>query len=123
MSKHTQGPWKVKFQDTIWGRAPNWEHTHSHWVIKGPDKKHSPVALIRDAGYGMGPSMAVRKANATLIAAAPDLLAALEAVIEDLEGGIAQADEEGASQDWLEDANNRLDAAKAAIAKATGANQ
>jgi hypothetical protein len=93
------------------------------WVIKGPDIKHSPVATVRTAGYGMGPSMAVRKANATLIAAAPDLLEALEAVIEDLEGGIAQADEEGASQDWLEDANNRLDAAKAAINKATGADQ
>ena len=58
--------------------------------------------------------------NARLIAAAPDLLAALEAVIEDLGGGIEQADEEGASRDWLEGANNRLDAARAAIAKAKG---
>jgi hypothetical protein len=124
MSKHTQGPWKVKFQESRRDAASYTDkYWHDQWVIKGPDKKHSPVAMVRVEGLGLGPSKAVRKANANLIAAAPDLLAALEAVIEDLEGGIAQADEEGASQDWLEDANNRLDAAKAAIAKATGANQ
>jgi ABC-type hemin transport system substrate-binding protein len=49
-----------------------------HWVIKGPNNKHSPIALIRTAGLGAGPSMAVREANARLIAAAPDLLVALE---------------------------------------------
>lgn len=57
-------------------------------------------------------------ANARLIAAAPDLLAALEAVIEDLGGNIDGALDGGASRDWLEDATNRLDTAKAAIAKA-----
>ena len=122
MSKHTQGPWKVKLKPRKWNPTMCCPESEV-WAIKGPDKKHSPVAMVRVEGLGLGPSKAVRKANANLIAAAPDLLAALEAVIEDLEGGIAQADEEGASQDWLEDANNRLDAAKAAIAKATGANQ
>jgi hypothetical protein len=59
-------------------------------------------------------------ANARLIAAAPDLLAALEAVIEDLEGNIDGALDGGASRDWLEGATNRLDAAKAAINKSRG---
>ena len=118
---HTQGPWVVKFQESKRHTSHYTDkYWHDQWVIKGPDKKHSPVATVRVAGYGMGPSMAVREANARLIAAAPDLLAALEAVIEDLEGGIEQADEEGASQDWLEGANNRLDAARAAITKAKG---
>ncbi len=116
---HTQGPWVVKFQESKRGTTHYTDkYWHDQWVIKGPDKKHSPVATVRVAGYGMGPSMAVREANARLIAAAPDLLAALEAVIEDLEGNIDGALDGGASRDWLEGATNRLDAAKAAINKA-----
>jgi hypothetical protein len=65
---HTQGPWVVKLKDR-------------KWVIKGPDKKHSPVALVELEGFGMGPSRAVREANARLIAAAPRMYAALEALI------------------------------------------
>jgi hypothetical protein len=121
MSEHTQGPWTVKLKPRKWNPTMCCPEKEM-WVIKGPDIKHSPVAVVRVEGLGLGPSKAVRKANARLIAAAPDLLEALEAVIDDLEGGIAQADDEGASQDWLEDANNRLDAAKAAITKAKGAN-
>lgn len=122
MSKHTQGPWTIKLKPRKWNPTMCCPEREV-WVIKGPDKKHSPVATVRVAGYGMGPSMAVRKANATLIAAAPDLLEALEAVIEDLEGNIDGALDGGASRDWLEGATNRLDAAKAAITKATGADQ
>lgn len=80
--EHTPGPWVVKFQprkrETISYTDKYW---HDQWVIKGPDKKHSPVALVRVEGFGMGPSKAVRKANANLIAAAPELLAALEFVL------------------------------------------
>jgi type II secretory pathway component GspD/PulD (secretin) len=119
---HTQGPWRVKFQAS----KPHTTHYtdrywYEQWAIRGPNKSHSPVAMVAVEGLGSGPSKAVRKANAILIAAAPDLLAALEAVIEDLEGNIDGALDGGASQDWLEGANNRLDAAKAAIAKAKGA--
>jgi hypothetical protein len=119
---HTQGPWKVKFRESK-GETRGYtdRYWHDQWVIKGPDNKHSPVALVRVEGLGLGPSKAVRKANAILIAAAPDLLAALEAVIEDLEGNIDAALDGGASRDWLEGANNRLNAARAAIAKAKGA--
>ena len=69
---HTQGPWAVKLKDR-------------KWVIKGPDKKHSPVALVEFEGFGMGPSRDVRKANARLIAAAPRMYAALERLVYDYE--------------------------------------
>ncbi len=60
------------------------------------------------------------EANARLIMAAPDLLAALEAIIPDLEGNIDGALDGGADKMWLEGANNRLNAARNAIAKAEG---
>ena len=122
MSKHTQGPWTVKLKPSKWNPTMCCPEREV-WVIKGPDKKHSPVATVRTAGYGMGPSMAVRKANATLIAAAPDLLAALEAVIDDLEGYIAEAVDHCASKEWLREAGERFNNARAAINKATGADQ
>lgn len=58
--------------------------------------------------------------NARLIAAAPDLLAALETVIPDLEGNIDGALDGGADKMWIEGATNRLNAAHVAIAKAKG---
>ena len=92
---HTQGPWVVKLKD-------------HKWAIKGPDKKHSPVALVEVEGFGMGPSMAVRKANAHLIAAAPDLLAALEDMLN------LTLDEDDIA------VSSRIAKARAAIAKAKG---
>jgi hypothetical protein len=58
----------------------------------------------------------IRKLEATIA----DLLNALETVIPDLEGNIDGGVDGGASRDWLEDANNRLNAARDAIAKAKG---
>lgn len=60
-------------------------------------------------------------ANAKLIAAAPDLLAALEAVLPDLWDGIDLATEQSVNEAWLADALHRLDAARAAVNKAKGA--
>jgi hypothetical protein len=116
MSKHTQGPWKVKFQESRRGTSHYTDkYWHDQWVIKGPDNKHSPVAMVRVAGYGMGPSMAVRKANATLIAAASDLLAVLCEML-----GAAETD-------LLDDKSNvwrsAMNDARQAIIKATGADQ
>lgn len=69
MSKHTPGPWKV-FLDgvkTVCGRP-------------GMDRSQlMPVVLL-----GLGCN---KEANARLIAAAPDLLAACEAVIEYMKYG------------------------------------
>jgi hypothetical protein len=60
------------------------------------------------------------EANARLIAAAPDMLAALESVIDDLVGGIQDTIDNGGSEAWIAEANTRLNAARAAIAKAKG---
>jgi hypothetical protein len=111
MSKHTQGPWNVKLKPRKWNPTMCCPESEV-WAIKGPDKKHSPVATVRVAGYGMGPSMAVRKANAILIAAAPDLLAASEAFISELDSGSDFTAWEKAKADLRE-----------AINKATGADQ
>jgi hypothetical protein len=60
------------------------------------------------------------EANARLIAAAPELLAALEAVIDDLEDGIEMAEDEGATEEGLAGARARLRIARMVIAKAKG---
>lgn len=78
MSGHTPGPWVVKFQPMKWKYG---SLISEQWVIKGPNNKHSPVALVKVAGYGPGPSKAVRKANATLIAAAPAMYTALQSLV------------------------------------------
>jgi hypothetical protein len=55
-----------------------------------------------------------------LIAAAPDLLAALEAVLPDLWDGIEFATDQNANEAWLADALHRLDVARSAVNKAKG---
>ena len=119
MSKHTQGPWTVKLKPRKWNPTMCCPEREM-WVIKGPDKKHSPVATVRVEGLGYGPSMAVRKANATLIAAAPDLLAAANNALADLEGIMPEFEPSGDRQHpaWATIAELR-----AAITKAKGADQ
>lgn len=64
MSNHTPGPWRIERQ--------NPSPTTGEWMIAGSAPGY--LAEIRDCGSG-DPS-----ANARLIAAAPDLLEALEAI-------------------------------------------
>lgn len=58
----TPGPWKVKFKKNC------------YWSIYGADK-YSILAIPHDDEFGDTP---VDRANAHLVAAAPDMLAALE---------------------------------------------
>ena len=60
--KHTPGPWRVERQ--------NGSSTTSEWIIAGA--KPGYLAEVGDCGSGCA------KANARLIAAAPELLEALE---------------------------------------------
>ena len=84
--KHTPGPWTVS------------ETRHSYdTVIRGP--KNEPIALALIAGY----TKQEGQSNARLIAAAPELLEALQMLLEFPNTGPATS------------------AARAAIAKATGA--
>ena len=88
-AKHTEGPWITRTGTT----------TGKEVVGKTPRGKDYIVA--RCGGKD-------RQANANLIAAAPDLLAALESLTANLDEG-----------DFI--SLTRIDTAKAAIAKARGA--
>ena len=78
---HTKGPWKVRWKTAFCNRAA--------------------IEPAIGEVYGAGDELI---ANAQLIAAAPELLEALEVIIEDLEEG----------------AKPRMKLARAAIAKAKG---
>lgn len=89
MSKHTPGPWKVDAMGNVWSAD-----------TKVCEMSEHPVMA---SGCYREKTDDEHRANARLIAAAPDLLAALERI----------ADETAAT--WV------CDVARAAIAKATGA--
>jgi hypothetical protein len=86
MSKHTPGPWRADQR-----------------CIEGPDGNIALLNLARGEG--------VTRANARLIAAAPDLLVMLQGFVAAMEGGLLVCDKPSA-KDVL------LDVARAAIAKA-----
>ena len=103
MSKHTKGPWKIGTP------PPNGEQTIG-------DARGMMVA-VATTGIGMGEET---KANARLIAAAPELLDALKGIMNIVSETLGVAgyypDEDYA--DW--DEFPELQAAEAAIAKAKG---
>ena len=77
MSKHTPGPWKLHLSTYPNGKlsgrpyiyAPNGPDTHRHIAEPFIDERAAPLQSMQEA-------------NACLIAAAPELLAALEHVSE-----------------------------------------
>ena len=91
---HTPGPWK----------SSNCEDMRGHTQISMPGGSGANV-------YSMGDSAAVQKANARLIAAAPELLGQLKFVLDWIEG-----------QQSIGEIHKGLDfpAVRAAIAKAEG---
>ncbi len=107
---HTPGPWHTAKREG--GIAIE------HREEKPYGWSQSEVALVYPLAM---PDRKTGDANAALIAAAPELLAALEAVISDLQESICIAEDEGADEAWLAGAKARRAAASAAIAKARGA--
>lgn len=97
MSKHTPGPWQVGMAFDNYGET---EIAIEHMTPAG----NLVVAVALGGLQG-------QDANASLIAAAPDLLAALQAIVKSL----VDQDDEG----MIEHAQQMIDA-RAAIAKATG---
>lgn len=89
-AQHTPGPWTARPED-------NYRRAEVTWNERG-----DPIAEV------FGPSRDQRQANARLIAAAPDLLKALRAVMGGQIGGQPDMDAE------------RFRLARAAIAKAEG---
>lgn len=93
MSKqqHTPGPWRIEDKERILSDCPEFRIMCSDGYIAGVDSTRAENA-----------------ANARLIAAAPELLEALEAIIASADAGNAAI------------LNRLLDQARAAIAKARG---
>jgi hypothetical protein len=91
-TKHTPGPWRVDIADTV--KGPNGERVADAWI-------HEAIE--------------VSEANARLIAAAPDLLAACESLSDWLEYTMG-------AQSSVTNRNElraQVESARAAIARAT----
>ncbi len=95
MSNHTPGPWTVD-----WESSDLFSQFHARAWINAEGLHH--------IGYVDGPSSEERRANARLIAAAPELLEALQLLVAGIENGV--------SKTFVP-----LQHARAAIAKAEGA--
>ena len=104
MTKHTLGPWHVSTP------PPNGEQ------IIG-NEKGMMVAVVT-TGVGLHNNTTTTLANARLIAAAPDLLEALDYVIRDLE--LRSNFKTGNDKGLVDIGRGAYSQAKAAIAKATG---
>ena len=127
--KHTPGPWECQYRET-----------HNNPIIKGnwhitttsPDtckdrKSIRQIVALPDWYQAKEDTRGVYEANARLITAAPDLLAAMEQLANRLESAVDemdclrdQGDIEKSPQDQAaEDADrNAIEIARAALAKA-----
>ena len=107
-TKHTPGPW---FRDGACGGMPWTIHVEQAFSQLGPSNGKVATAENIDGKFE------TRVANARLIAAAPDLLAACKLGLKVAESWIHdQLD----GTKFLADALAELDSVRAAIAKATG---
>ncbi len=104
-AKHTPGPWTA---DRMF--LGNSKDRRSGFTVNGPDAEPLPVRIC-DIRCSPEAGFAVSEANARLIAAAPDLLGALNSMLRAFEYGKATSFAE-----WEMSA----DFARAAIAKAKG---
>jgi hypothetical protein len=106
LAAHTPGPWIAEEQKDKWGNSCGWIINH----INGRIGWSSYATAIPNEGerkpYPIG------AANARLIAAAPDLLSVVQALLT------ARADPTIAATDLLDENNPLIDAARDAIAKA-----
>jgi len=104
---HTLGPWHLGgiFDSTTTPRTSVWGPT--------PADAQSGEWIAKD----------VRLANATLIAAAPDLLDVLNSLRNEAVGFLAMADPSAHGQTNLACLQRRIDEADAVIAKAEGRDQ
>jgi len=99
ITKHTQGPWRIIDGFKIVGPHP-----------KDPENR---ICRVADALADVGTFLSKQRANAKLIAAAPDLLDALEAALPYVENDALE-------QGCQPDADETVIKVRAAIAKARG---
>lgn len=119
---HTPGPWRVKGGVTS-VRAPG-SKDGAHKLYSGriyPEtgKYIGSICHVHSADHISGISREQSAANALLIAAAPCLLAALEALLPELDIEIETRQLGGNAEDWA-DLECLTQQARAAIAKAKG---
>lgn len=103
---HTPGPWQYA---PILCRSEN----DRGWLVCVPDVRIADVWPMNDEDGNASPEA---KANARLIAAAPDLLATLRKLIEAVDEHLA----DNGGNDPYKTFGRRMRTARAAIAKATG---
>jgi|SRR5690606_8596504 len=102
------------------------KHTPGPWQVSAGAVDNPRLIVENDLGLpvcamslrGVQGDINKMEANARLIAAAPELLVALEQLVSDYERGIHV---EFGGSPWLKEKLEELDYARAAIAKATGA--
>ena len=99
MSKHTPGPWEVQ------------RDSHLRFYITQPSDTPDRVAGFYAEVRRFTPDIDQVKANAHLIAVAPDLLEALQSAVDWIEDD--RFDDDYIGEQWYHDA-------RAAIAKAKG---
>ena len=104
---HTPGPWIARCDDQTEGLKRG-DNGIRFWSIRGEGKYRGDMCTVHAAEHIGGVTIDERDANARLIAAAPELLEALQGLV-------------GKSTDTPGDWSREWNAALAAIAKATGA--
>lgn len=111
-AKHTPGPWTAEKRsgDEWWFGG----HDGAEIVVRDPANMHDAICVIGASLSTEGKA----DADARLIAAAPELLAALDYVIRDIElrSNFKRGDQKG----LVDIGNGAYMQAKAALAKATG---
>lgn len=119
---HTPGPWialPCNVRDNYAASKPIFPE--GLWrILPEADVERCPIAEVDRANDHDLPTRLSAADDARLIAAAPDLLEALQGAIGALEQDHDAGKEMGDS-DWEGLAYQRLEAARAAIARATGA--
>ena len=117
MSKHTPGPWKI-----VWGDVGDDEFLMAAREIVAPDG-FCPVS-IEGGIFPYEPSRsfdsAEIEANASLIAAAPEMLEALEMVQEVIDLGNASGDSAEAFAAWAKAHEKMVQVVRCASKKARG---
>ncbi len=114
MAKHTPGPWHPCYGGTVKEPSPD-----TAWCFPIRARNGSLIAIVqcstdwRESVKLSIPRGVKQEANAHLIAAAPELLDALRAVVKEFVGARTSANVAG-------DAGVAADMAHAAIAKAEG---
>ena len=111
-AKHTPGPWVKRKFPTGRGGIPVW------WILDSiPDRDGQVIAnaICYTAGTNDDAD-----ANATLLEAAPDLLAACEALIEMADAWDRHFSEHAKASRWTDSDPDIMAQARAAVAKAKG---